>query len=64
MAVMSVSAAVYGVVRRRKSQPQQSHKAGPTEVAVEEEEKDGLMEGQEHVDAPPSYSEEPEVPRV
>lgn len=63
MAVMSVSAAVYSVVRRRKSQPQQSHKAGPTEVAVEEE-KDGLMEGQEHVDAPPSYSEEPEVPRV
>lgn len=62
MAVMSASAVVYGVVRGRRSQ-QQNHKAGPTEVA-DEEEKDGLMEGQEPIDAPPSYSEQPEAPRV
>lgn len=64
MAVMSASAVVYGIVRGRRSQPQQNHKAGPTEVAVDDEEKDGLMEGQEPIDAPPSYSEQPEDPRV
>lgn len=57
MVVISSSLALYGIVRGRRSQP--DHKAGPAEIALEAEEKDGLMEDQEeHVDPPPLYTEE------
>lgn len=63
MFVISTSLALYRIIRGRRSQP--SHKAGPTEIVVDAGEKDGLMETQEeeHVDPPPSYTEDPAVPR-
>ena len=64
MIVISTSLALYAVVRGRRSQPQPDHKADSTEIAVEADEKEGLMEGEEHVDAPPSYTDEPAVPRT
>ncbi|MBE3045388.1 hypothetical protein IMZ48_23125 [Candidatus Bathyarchaeota archaeon] len=64
MIVISSALALYGVIRGHRAQPTPDHKAGPTEIVVEAGEKDGLMEGEEHVDAPPSYMDEPAVPRT
>ena len=63
MIVISTALALYGVIRGHRVHTF-DHKAGPTEIAVEAGEKDGLMEGEEHVDAPPSYMNEPAVPRT
>lgn len=62
MTLISASLSMYAAVCGQTSQPP-SRKADATEAAVEEGEKDGLMEGQEHADPPPSYGEESAAPR-
>lgn len=63
MVVISLSVAVYGAIRGRRSEP--DYKAGPGEIVLQAEEKEGLMEGQEeHAEPPPSYSDDTVAPRT
>ncbi|SPN99756.1 uncharacterized protein DNG_02607 [Cephalotrichum gorgonifer] len=53
MAFLSFVQVLSAAVRRRKSQPK-SHKAESTEAVIVDEEKAGLLEGQEDIEPPPS----------
>ncbi len=64
MAILSAVLTVMRVIRGKKSQAPPSYKAVPTEITVGDDEKDGLMEDQEHVDPPPSYGEDAAPPRI